>query len=47
VSSTYGRDTALEECGAGFEHGHHMGWFTVERCGASSTLVLVYMSIRH
>ena len=44
--STYGRDTALEECGDGFECGHHVGWFRVERGGAACTLVLVYVSIR-
>ena len=44
--STYGCDTALEECRYGFECGHHVGWFRVERGGASCTLVLVYVSIR-
>jgi hypothetical protein len=44
--STYGRDTALEECGDGFECGHHVGWFRVESGGAACTLVLVYVSIR-
>jgi len=27
---TYGRDNTLEECGDGFECGHHVGWFRVE-----------------
>jgi len=44
--SIYGRDTALEECGDGFECGHHVGWFRVVRGGAACTLVLVYVSIR-
>ena len=44
--STYGRDTALEECRYGFECGHHVGWFRVEHGGAACTLVLVYVSIR-
>jgi hypothetical protein len=34
--STDGRDTALEECGARFECGHHVGWFRVVRGGAAS-----------
>jgi hypothetical protein len=33
--STYGRDTALKVCGDGFECGHHVGWFRVERGGAA------------
>jgi len=33
-------------CGDGFECGHHVGWFWVERGGAACTLVVVYMSIR-
>jgi len=33
-------------CGDGFECGHHVGWFRVERGGAACTLVLVYVSIR-
>jgi len=44
--STYCSDTALKECGDGFECGHHMGWFGVVCGRAASTLVLVYMSIR-
>jgi len=44
--STYGRDTALEECRYGFECGHHVGWFRVECGGAACTLFLVYVSIR-
>jgi hypothetical protein len=32
----YGRDTALEECGDGFDCGHQVGWFTVVRGGAAS-----------
>jgi len=44
--SAYGRDTALEECGDGFECGHHLGWFRVVRGGATCTLVPVYVSIR-
>ena len=28
--STYARDTTLEECGDGFEYGHHVGRFRVE-----------------
>ena len=44
--STYGRDTALEECRYGLECSHHMGWFRVECGGAACTLVLVYVSIR-
>jgi len=32
--------------GYGFECGHHVGWFRVERGGAACTLVLVYVSIR-
>jgi len=43
---TYARDTAPEECGDGFECGHHVGWFRVESGGAVCTLVLVYVSIR-
>jgi len=45
-SSTYNCDTALEECGDGFECGRHVGWFRVVRGGAACTLVLVYVSIR-
>jgi len=44
--STYGRDTALEECEDGFECSLHMGWFRVERGRPAWTLVLVYVSIR-
>ena len=44
--STCGRDTALEECGDGFECGYHVGWFRVVRGGAVCTLVLVYVSFR-
>ena len=44
--STYDRDTALEECEDGFECGHHVGWFRVERSGAACTLVVAYVSIR-
>jgi hypothetical protein len=44
--STYTRDTALEECGDGFECGYHVGWFRVESGGGVCTLVLVYVSIR-
>jgi hypothetical protein len=44
--TTYGRDTALEECEGRFECGHHVGWFRVERTRAICTLVLVYVSIR-
>jgi len=32
--------------GDGFECSHHVGWCRVERGGAASTLVLVYVSIR-
>ena len=34
--STYGCDTALEECGDGFECSHHMGWFRVMLSRATS-----------
>jgi hypothetical protein len=44
--STYGCDSALEECGHGFECGLHVGWFRVVRSGAPCTLVHVYVSIR-
>jgi len=33
-------------CGDGFECGHHVDWFRVERGGAACTLVLVFVSIR-
>jgi hypothetical protein len=46
VDLSYGRDTALEECGDGFQCGYHVGWFRVVRGGAACTLVLVYVSIR-
>jgi hypothetical protein len=32
--------------GDGFECSHHVGWFRIERGGATCTLVVVYMSIR-
>ena len=43
LSSTH---CSASACGDGFECGHHVGWFRVERGGAACTLVLVYVSIR-
>ena len=42
--SSSGKDLTFS--GDGFECGHHVGWFKVERGRATCTLVLVYVSIR-
>jgi hypothetical protein len=46
ISFTNAAKTSASGCGDGFECGHHVGWFRVERGGAACTLVRVYVSVR-